>query len=777
MAADLDKIRRENSTSDVARRFGVALQKDGNEFVACCPFHSEDTPSFTIFPGRDGIERFHCFGCDARGDVLDFVREIKGVGLREAVKILGGETDAPNVAPKQMAARDVYEGITPIAPAGEIRVGDRVRLYNPKRAGHEWEWGSFTPSAVYPYRSSGGDLKGYVLRREFRDGGKETPMVMWCRLKDGTETWCRYPLPKPRSLYGIEDLRAGQVIVVEGEKCRDKLRAATGRNVVSWAGGTHGVAHADWSPLAGRSVVIWPDADGPGVTTALRIAAILHGLDCTVKIVNVPNDKPEGWDCADAIDDGWIRDDLDGFMRANVHPWSPDGDDDGPAGGEPSPPATEPARPVAQAITTQQAEPATVTQLHTRKTVRADDAWTMGLICNEEGKIKPGVTKNWGLFLEHHHEMAGVFVFDRFKRSIVLDRCPPWEEADGWAPRAIMDRDYSEAVMWLEGHYMTPKASNIAAVIQTVAEHNAFDRLDEYLNGIEWDGKPRVDRFLVGYMGAADTDYSRAVSRRWLISAVARALKPGCKVDTMPVFEGTQGLFKSTALRVLFGDEFFTDEISDIGSKDAMMELQGVWCIEISEMQRFTASSVDNVKKFLSRQVDRYRPPYGRSVIDAPRRCILGGTMNPEGNAYLKDTTGARRFWPVAVGRIDLDAIARDRDQIWAEAVQLYLAGEPWWVQEGEQEAVVAEQAKRIEVDVWAEIIAPKLETRSEVSQIEIMEFIGIEKRHADTRSSSRIGRIMKSLGWETKRSRRGGRDETLFVNPKFADDQEDIAW
>ena len=328
MANDIEKLRRDVSLAGTASSYGVKLEKDGYEYIACCPFHAEDTPSFTIFTGKDKVERFHCFGCGERGDVVDFVRGIKGVDLKEAIKILGGGQAGDNVAPRQIEARDIYAWIVPLPPAGEIEAGKKVTLYNPKRADDpDRAFGSFAPSMVFPYRRADGSLIGYVLRHELRDGGKETPMVMWARIPDGREGWCRYPFPKPRVLYGLDAIGdARQVVIVEGEKCRDKLRVATGRVVVSWPGGTYGIRHTDWKPLAGRNVVIWPDADKPGLETANEIAAILNGLGCTVRIVDVNGAPDDGWDCADWIDKSkWGKDQLDAYMRERVKPWKPDG--------------------------------------------------------------------------------------------------------------------------------------------------------------------------------------------------------------------------------------------------------------------------------------------------------------------------------------------------------------------------------------------------------------------------------------------------------------------
>lgn len=285
---DIERLRREISLSDLAMREGVVLQKNGNEWEGCCPFHQEDTPSFTIFNGKDGVPRFFCFGCNERGDVIDFVEKLKGMQKRDAIKYLGGGQSAPNVTPRQIKARDVYEGIVLLQPPTAISPGLNVRIYNPKRADDaERRWGSFVPDAIYPYFNPDGSMLGYVLRHKLRDGSKETPMVCWVRLPSGEECWARYPFPRPRPIYRRERLKEGQVIIVEGEKCADKIAAATGRQTVSWPGGTFGLRHTDWSPLAGRKVLIWPDADKPGLATADALGAILSDLGCSIRMLEI----------------------------------------------------------------------------------------------------------------------------------------------------------------------------------------------------------------------------------------------------------------------------------------------------------------------------------------------------------------------------------------------------------------------------------------------------------------------------------------------------------
>lgn len=281
--SDIDNIRRSVNLADTARAFGVDLQADGHEFEGLCPFHSERTPSFTVFPGKDRVWRFHCFGCGAAGDVIDFVEKIKGVGTAEAILILNGDRQGGcNVAPAQIQARDSYSGIIRLDPVAELAPNKKLVLYNPKRE----HTGNITPSMVFPYRRADGSVIGYVLRHDLPDGKKETPMVQWARLENGTECWCRLPFDKPRPLYGLDRIGSGQVFIVEGEKCADAFWKLRNKAVVSWVGGTYGIKHTDWSPLAGRDVIIWPDFDEPGYQTAGNIADIIKVAAKQVRFID-----------------------------------------------------------------------------------------------------------------------------------------------------------------------------------------------------------------------------------------------------------------------------------------------------------------------------------------------------------------------------------------------------------------------------------------------------------------------------------------------------------
>jgi predicted P-loop ATPase len=226
-----------------------------------------------------------------------------------------------------------------------------------------------------------------------------------------------------------------------------------------------------------------------------------------------------------------------------------------------------------------------------------------------------------------------------------------------------------------------------------------------YLDALCWDGTERLSDWLITYMGAAassddEKKYVRAVGRAWMISAVARVMRPGCKADHMLIFEGDQGVRKSSAIKELVpAKNWFTDEIAEFGTKDAAQSLPGKWLIEVSELEAMRRGEVTRVKAFVSRATDHYRPSYGRRAIDVDRQCVFAGTVNPDD--YLADDPGNRRFWPIRITKSEIDRIRQDRDQLWAEAVHAYYSGEKWWLEPDVEMLAGTEQAKRMHSDAW----------------------------------------------------------------------------
>jgi putative DNA primase/helicase len=302
--------------------------------------------------------------------------------------------------------------------------------------------------------------------------------------------------------------------------------------------------------------------------------------------------------------------------------------------------------------------------------------------------------------LSSDEAFAGALVFDEFRQEILVTRKLPWDESTRTLPRAWSDADDVRGAEWLQRREINVAPAMVSRSVGAVAREIRTHPVRDYLDQLRWDGVPRLEQWTVRYLGADDTQLNRAFGARWMISAVARIMQPGVKADHMLILEGPQGSKKSSAIKTLAGADWFTDEIAEIGSKDAAQQMRGIWIIEIAELDAISRAEVSRIKAFLTRTTDRYRPPYERYIITVPRQCVFAGSVNPE--TYLRDATGNRRFWPVRCGSIDLDALARDRDQLWAEAVAGYREGAIWWLDEPELVASAkAEQDQRYHADAW----------------------------------------------------------------------------
>ena len=306
-----------------------------------------------------------------------------------------------------------------------------------------------------------------------------------------------------------------------------------------------------------------------------------------------------------------------------------------------------------------------------------------------------------------------------------------------------------------------PGKDNVQEALERRCESNRFDPVADYFDSLQWDRKPRIDRWLIDLLGAEDTPLNRAFGRKVLIAAVRRVRQPGCKFDFMLVLEGPQGAGKSLALKILAGsDDNFSDAPLKWDDPQAQQEaVNGVLIYEVAELTGLRKADVEHVKNFLSRTTDKVRPAYGRYRVDRPRRCIFIGTTNGGASAgYLSDPTGARRFWPVAVGRIDLETLRRDRDQLWAEAAAHEAKGEALPIDKSLYEAAAIEQERRRAPDPWTDVLAGVKGTRFEapdgaVERISTSELLTrclqLQPAQMGHGTSQRLGTAMRRLGWD----------------------------
>lgn len=379
-----------------------------------------------------------------------------------------------------------------------------------------------------------------------------------------------------------------------------------------------------------------------------------------------------------------------------------------------------------------------------------------------KGPIKKTLA-NTLIALRQAPEWKNALKYDASALTVVLDRRPPWDKGTGaWPPRLWTDQDDRLLAEWLQQNNIDVGDKTASDAAQTVARERSFHPIRDYLDGLTWDGIPRVENWLATYLGAKPSDYHREVGRRWLISGVARIYRPAVKADCMLILEGQQGSGKSTALKAL-GGEWFTDEIGELGSKDAAMSIAGRWIIEFGELEEFKGASLERLKAFLSRTIDRFRPPYGRAVVDSPRQCIFAGTTNPE--EYLHDSTGNRRFWPVKCFVIDIFALKRDRDQLWAEAKSLFEAGYSWWLETAELQNLAAlAQEDRFLVDPWEQEVAEYLTGKTEKTIAQVLKDVfKIDVAQTTRKEQHRIGAILRRLGWERHQLDAGGIRTRVF--------------
>lgn len=346
-----------------------------------------------------------------------------------------------------------------------------------------------------------------------------------------------------------------------------------------------------------------------------------------------------------------------------------------------------------------------------------------------------------------------IFRYNEFCDEITITACPPWETETAFMPRRVKDSDFFMLSAHLERFGLRISSGDVYDVVVKLAHENAVNPPRDFFNTLKWDGAPRLDTWLTYYMGATEqpAQYLALVGSKWLIGAVSRIYRPGCKFDSVLIFEGSQGIGKSQALRALStfnGQDYFLDSVGDIRNKDALMAMQGKIIIEMAELASLRKGDNEEIKGFISRQIDEYRPPYGRMTIRRPRYFVLAGTTNEITEGYLTDNTGNRRYWPVQCGSIDSDGLAARKYQLWAEAIHRYKLGECTWLSDDEVAHATREQESRMLVDAWQEKIDNILEGIKATTVDQVFERLGLGAKDINRISRIRICSCLERAGW-----------------------------
>lgn len=627
------------------------------------------------------------------------------------------------------------------------------------------------PRQLYwTYHDAEGRVLGFIYRYNTSDGGKETLPVVYCKnTKTGKFDWRWLSFPEPRPIYGLDRLAAkpnAWVLLVEGEKCADApVEMLEHAVVVSWPGGSKAVEKVDWSPLAGRKIFAWPDCDAqrerltkaekdagmdplskpllaehdqPGMKAMLNIGAQLMALDASTefKIIDIPAplEKPEGWDIADAIDEGMNAVALTAFITKT--------------------------RPPLQLVPS--ADSADAKQLHTPKTATAEEtgnapSWRDYLL-QKNGDLVACLANAYDI-LVNDEKWRGVLAYDEFSQRVVKLKRPPYFEKNGQLGEWDAHDD-ARTAMWITRAYRLSLSPSLAAeAVENVARSNVVNPPKDWMLSLEWDGIQRVDSWLLDYMGVAKTKYTVRVARWFLMGMVKRVLEPGCKFDYCLVLEGAQGRKKSSALAAL-GGEWFGDTDLDLHNKDSMSALRGKMLYEFSELGSVARAEATKQKSFLSRLVDEYRPVYGRREIRCPRQVVFSGTTNEW--EWNKDPTGGRRFWPIMVEQeINVEGIKAARDQLFAEAVSLVNSDENYryWPTADEQAMIFdPEQLKRGMQESFVDLLHDKVMEYAGDSfslPYAATEWLKMDPSKLTRDIQTRIGTALRQLGC-TKFEKRG---------------------
>lgn len=593
----------------------------------------------------------------------------------------------------------------------------------------------------------GDDLHGYVVRFKTSDGGKDDLPYTWCQsTRDGTLKWQWRQFDSPRPLYlpghALPDGRT--VVLVEGEKKAEILQAVLNAGapgvycVASWPGGCKAWAKANWTWLAGSIVLAWPDCDSkrepltpkernackddaeaeaaalakpfkpthkqPGMAAMLGIGRHLvkeHGCTVSLLAIDGPGIKPDGWDAADAIEtDGWDFDRVLAFF-ATAYALPPEGAE------LPQPAAKKSARSPVSTNAPGHADRGA------DDSVSADLPWWLKGYW-DAAKCRWNVSRKTIIAaLRHDDELGGALGFNMLSNTMELRMDWPFPKGRAGRISGSLDLLLGD---WLSQKYKLPAVSRqaITEAMETVAHEHEWHPIQEWLQSLKWDGTSRIDKWLIWSLGESlDTinpvmaEYLAIAGRCWLLGMVYRVMEPGCKFDYCPVLEGPGGLGKSTMVEVLASSKWYADTPFQIGQgKESQEQVQGVWAYELGELSAMGKAEVTAIKAFITSKVDRYRPAYARTIEEFPRQCLLVGTTNE--NTYLRDRTGNRRFWPIPVTKmIKTNWLARNREQLFAEAYTLYTQGEAY-IPTKEQEDrlfVPMQESRLIESAVTSELL------------------------------------------------------------------------
>jgi putative DNA primase/helicase len=608
------------------------------------------------------------------------------------------------------------------------------------------------PEAIYDYRDRSGNVYAHAVR--YLTG--ETVLVDGKPKPDKTFRQCHYDgngklvwkKPSNPQLYKVDQILANpdkKIMVCEGEKAADAAQKLFSSYVTTTAiGGSSAYSKTNWNELANRDVIIWPDNDETGLDYADNVAAILIKICKSVSVIQVNLDKnlSSKFDAADAIQDGWdnkrtanwarpLLKSFNIYKKAELVETQPD--------------KSNPS--------SQEVEAGSVSKF---KKTELQNMWVNELTLQMNQKNTEPVANMLNVYtiLTQHDFYKNAFKYDSFSMTRFYREKLYTEEVD------------LQILKEIQGSFSIKNCykSHVTDAINLVYSENTFNSAQEWIKSLEWDQKPRIDSFFKTYYGAdpnnESNDYVSDVSKNFWISMVNRIFSPGCKVDNLVILEGEQGIMKTTSLQAIAGP-FFGRAMISPGDKDNTMKFRGKFLIELAELRSSKYATEDEIKAFFDEREDEMRDPYGRMIKKNLRTFVFVGTTNDDN--YLKDPTGARRYWPIRAHKIDLDGITKDRSQLFAEAYSRI--NEPYWYINGEQAKVIRDERQYYLDDPWTDLISNWVKYEQSFHTNWLMEdCLKFSNSNMKSMDSMRANKILRSLGWINKPIRHDGKVSKMWI-------------
>jgi predicted P-loop ATPase len=674
------------------------------------------------------------------GDIISLKAAIDKSSMLEAAKSLVGEVNHMS-AVSHYSPPPAQKEEAPTKPPSGTKKPD---------FGHN--------SGVWCYRDETGHPMFFVVRYDSQEGKNIVP---FCWFGDG---WRRKSWPAPRPLYGLEQLKDDDkkgVLIVEGEKSADAARQLIGQHyiVMTWPGGSKAYSRVDWSPIYGRNILIWPDADTAGTEAADAIAKLLLPNCPQVKIIKT--NKENGWDAADALSEGWDAKSVIAWAKPLVHV----------AGVK---------------VEMKKAEqPPTIQTVEDMPDLNESvhSIWDkLGIPLTKNGQPIINV-HSCSVVLQGLPEFKGMFWYDEFHQKYYTTM--PMPRVGGKIfkeEREFSDIDNLYLLKFFQSNLGFTKLSDdmLRKAVIMYCRMNTRNEVKEWFESLKWDGTKRLDKFFVNCYGANDDEYHHAVGRNFWTGMVARIYHPGCQLDTMVVLEGGQGIFKSQSVKAI-GGKWYSEVSTSVDRQDFYQVLNGNILLEIAELHAFSKSDVTKIKSIISCATDRYRAPYAHGPENHPRQSIFVGTTNEA--HWLRDHSGGRRFWPIRCRNIDLAKIKADREQLFAEAVVRFKSGADWY--KTPKDKTLEQQEMRREVDEWQDRVEDYITRPGNQGYCTVLQVaedgLKFDVKNIDARVQRRIATILSVLGWDKCTKNLGGKSKRVW-RPKiggqhdlFVEDLQDL--